>query len=204
MAALVRAEGFVEFFPRVDADRADRHAADRVASGVAQRDASTELDELRAIPWVFAWAQARVNLPGWFGLGAGLAAVAARRGGLGRLRPMHRAWPFFATLLENAELSLAKADPAIAARYLARADRPDLARRDPRGVGPDRTDCSWRSPGTTALLGDAARLQRAIDFRKPYVDALSFLQLRFLDDPKATRLVQATISGVAAGLQNTG
>ena len=90
-------------------------------------DASTELDDLRAIPWVFAWGQSRVNLTGWYGLGAGLSAVAARRGGLGRLRSMARAWPFFATLLENAELSLAKADPAIADLYLARGDRPDLA-----------------------------------------------------------------------------
>ena len=203
---LVRADGFVEFFRRVTpiAQIGTLPIASRpVARGM---DASTELDDLRAIPWVFAWGQSRVNLTGWYGLGAGLSAVASRRGGLGRLRAMARAWPFFATLLENAELSLAKADPAIADLYLARGDRPDLAAAI-RDELSRTTDLVLAVSGHTRLLDGKPDLQRAIEYRNPYVDALSFLQVRFLegpDTPRTERLVQATISGVAAGLQNTG
>ena len=103
-------------------------AADRLET--RRRGASAtadDLDDLRAIPWVFAWGQSRVNLPGWYGLGAGLDAVARERGGLATLRAMFREWPFFTALIENAELSLAKADPAIAELYLARGDRDDLS-----------------------------------------------------------------------------
>ena len=203
---LVRADGFVEFFRRVTpiAQIGTLPIASRpVARGM---DATTELDDLRAIPWVFAWGQSRVNLTGWYGLGAGLSAVASRRGGLGRLRAMARAWPFFATLLENAELSLAKADPAIADLYLARGDRPDLAAAI-RDELARTTDLVLAVSGHTRLLDGKPDLQRAIEYRNPYVDALSFLQVRFLegpDTPRTERLVQATISGVAAGLQNTG
>jgi phosphoenolpyruvate carboxylase len=203
---LVRADGFVEFFRRVTpiAQIGTLPIASRpVARGM---DATTELDDLRAIPWVFAWGQSRVNLTGWYGLGAGMSEVASRRAGLGRLRAMARAWPFFATLLENAELSLAKADPAIADLYLARGDRPDLAAAI-RDELARTTDLVLAVSGHTRLLDGKPDLQRAIEYRNPYVDALSFLQVRFLegpDSPRTERLVQATISGVAAGLQNTG
>ena len=176
-----------------------------IASRPVSRTATVEdLDALRAIPWVFSWAQARVNLPGWYGLGTGLQAVASRRGGLGRLRRMRRAWPFLAVLLENAELSLAKADRGLAARYLARGDRARPRGRDLRGVGPYRATAPGGHPGRSRARPPSVRCTHAIDLRAPYVDALSFLQLRFLDDPRATRLVQATIGGVAAGMQNTG
>jgi phosphoenolpyruvate carboxylase len=203
---LVHADGFVEFFRRVTpiAQIGTLPIASRpVARGMS---ATTALEDLRAIPWVFAWGQSRVNLTGWYGLGTGLEAVASRRGGLTRLRTMARDWPFFATLLENAELSLAKADPAIADLYLARGDRPDLAAaiRDELTM---TTDLVLAVSGHARLLDSKPDLQRAIEYRNPYVDALSFLQVRFLgrpDDPNTERLVQATISGVAAGLQNTG
>ena len=204
--ALVRTEGFVEFFRRVTpiAQIGTLPIASRpVARGM---DRSTGLDDLRAIPWVFAWGQSRVNLTGWYGLGSGLRAVAERRGGLARLRAMERDWPFFATLLENAELSLSKADAGIADLYLARGDRPDLATaiRDELAL---TTELVLAVTGHARLLDSKPDLQRAIELRNPYVDALSFLQVRFLGEPhgaRAERLVQATISGVAAGLQNTG
>ncbi len=129
--SLVHADGFVEFFRRVTpiAQIGTLPIASRpVSRGLV---AGAVLEDLRAIPWVFAWGQSRVNLTGWYGLGAGLAAVAGRRGGLGRLRAMARAWPFFATLLENAELSLAKADPAIADLYLRPRRSPRPQRHDP-------------------------------------------------------------------------
>ena len=204
--SLVHAEGFLEFFRRVTpiAQISTLPIASRpVSRGL---DRAGALEDLRAIPWVFAWGQSRVNLTGWFGLGAGLEAVARRRGGLSRLRMMARDWPFFATLLENAELSLSKADPAIAELYLARGDRPDLAeaiREELRRT----TDLVLAVCGHDRLLDAKPELQRAIEFRNPYVDALSFLQVRFLGErpnARTERLVQATISGVAAGLQNTG
>ena len=126
--ALVGAPGFARCVTR--ATPIKQIASMPIASRPVSRAASVEdLDALRAIPWVFSWAQARVNLPGWFGLGTGLEAVAARpAAGSTRLRRMHRTWPFFAVLLENASVSLAKADRTLAERYLARADEPDHAR----------------------------------------------------------------------------
>ena len=200
--ALVDAPGFARCVTRATPIR--QIASMPIASRPVSRTSSVEdLDALRAIPWVFSWAQARVNLPGWFGLGTGLEAVADTRGGLARLRRMHRTWPFFAVLLENASVSLAKADRTLAARYLARADQPEHARAIFDEW--DRTERMLLAvTGEERLLGERPGLRSALDLRAPYVDALSYLQLRFLDDPKATRLVQATIAGVAAGLQNTG
>ena len=156
---LVRSDGFVEFFRRVTpiAQIGTLPIASRpVARGL---DASTDLDDLRAIPWVFAWSQSRVNLTGWYGLGAGLAEVASRRGGVGRLRAMATAWPFFATLLENAELSLAKADPAIADLYLARGDRPDL-------VGAIRDELAGPPSWCSAVSGHANLLDGKPDLQR--------------------------------------
>lgn len=176
-----------------------------IASRPVSRDASGGLAAIRAIPWVFAWAQSRVNLTGWYGLGRGLEAVAGQPGGLASLRTMYRRWPFFAAFLENAELSLAKADRAIAELYLARAGAPELAATILEEF--DRTEqLVLAVTGRDRVLAGRPALRAAIDLRNPYVDALSFLQLRFLDDGSARgrRIVHATISGVAAGLQNTG
>ncbi len=204
--ALVHDPGFVELFRHVTpiAQIGTLPIASRPTSrGIGD---ATALEDLRAIPWVFAWGQSRVNLTGWYGLGAGLAAVADRRGGLTTLRAMAREWPFFSTLLDNAELSLAKADPAIARRYLARGKRPDLSARILDEMS-RTTELVLSVSGHDRLLDGRPDLQRAIEYRNPYVDALSFLQIRFLDErpgARTERLIQASISGVAAGLQNTG
>jgi phosphoenolpyruvate carboxylase len=199
---LVGTEGFARWFTTVTP--IGQIASLPIASRPVSRTATVDdLDALRAIPWVFSWAQARVNLPGWYGLGTGLQAVASRPGGLGRLRQMRRAWPFLAVLLENAELSLAKADRGLAARYLARGDRADLAAAIFEEW--DRTERLLLAVTRgDHVLAHRPSLHAAIDLRAPYVDALSFLQLRFIDDARATHLVQATIGGVAAGMQNTG
>jgi phosphoenolpyruvate carboxylase len=201
---LVDAPGFARFFTRVTPIR--QIASLPIASRPVSRSSTVEdLDALRAIPWVFAWAQTRVNLAGWFGLGSGLEAIAARRGGVGRLRRMNRGWPFFAVILENAELAIAKTDHAIATRYLARGRRPDLA-----AAILDERDLTRRLLATVTRhpepLDGRPSLKASIDLRAPYVDALSFLQLRFLDgrSQRAERMVQATIGGIAAALQNTG
>lgn len=204
--ALVHEDGFVDFFRRTTpiSQIGTLPIASRpVSRGVGE---ATDLEDLRAIPWVFAWSQSRVNLTGWYGLGTGLQAVADRRGGLGILRAMLQEWPFFSALLENAELSLAKADRSIAEAYLSRGARPDLASRILDELA-RTTDLVLRVTQHAGVLDAKPELQRAIEFRNPYVDALSFLQVRFLDErpsARTERLIQATISGVAAGLQNTG
>ncbi|MEA2522549.1 MAG: phosphoenolpyruvate carboxylase, partial [Actinomycetota bacterium] len=176
-------------------------------------------EDLRAIPWVFAWGQSRINLPGWFGVGTGLAAVAGQGpsgtpAGTKRLRAMRRQWPFFASFLENVELSLAKADMAIGERYAA------LAPANPaweviRAEFELTRSLTLAVTGGSEPLADRPALRRAIDLRNPYVDALSLLQVRSLAELRAgeadperrtelERLAAITISGVAAGLQNTG
>jgi phosphoenolpyruvate carboxylase len=205
---LVGRPGFAEFFARVSP--LEEISQLRIGSRPARRGGHG-LAELRAIPWVFAWAQNRCNLPGWYGLGSGLEAVAERQG-VERLRRMAAEWPFFSSLLDNAEMSLAKADPMIAGLYLELGGRPDLVemireefRRTRRLVA--------RVTGHDRMLAGRPVLRRAVDLRNPYVDALSFLQLRFLrelrrgaaaDPARLADLVLLTVNGVAAGLQNTG
>ena len=209
--ALIGRPGFVGFFLR--ATPMDEIGSLALGSRPARRPAGPDagdLTELRAIPWVFAWGQSRINLPGWYGLGAGLAAVAAERGGLARLRAMVAEWPFFTSFLENAELSLAKADAPIAELYLALGNDAAIAAAIVEEHA-RTTDLVLSITGHDAPLAGRPLLRTAVDLRNPYVDALSFLQLRFLraarEDPadaESRRLVQITINGVAAGLQNTG
>ena len=145
---------------------------------------------------MFAWAQTRLNLPGWYGLGSGLAAAAwsgvaagdSDEGlpieGLTALRRAYSAWPLLATLLDNAEMSLAKTDRAIAARYLALGGRQDLADRVLAEYDLTRR-LVLAVTGHDRLLADRRVLSRAIVLRDPYVDALSYLQLRALSALRA-------------------
>jgi phosphoenolpyruvate carboxylase len=209
---LVGSPGFVDYFIRVTPIEELSELA--IGSRPASRRGGRDLDDLRAIPWVFAWSQNRCNLPGWYGLGAGLQVLADEPGGLDRLRGMYAEWPFFTSLVDNAEMSLAKADPLIAGLYLELGGRPELTKaireefRRARALVLEVT-------GSDRLLARRRVLRNAVDLRNPYVDALSFIQVRFLEelrsggaDPeRAARiadLVRLTVNGVAAGLQNTG
>ena len=214
---LVERDGFAEFFARVTpidelgllqiGSRPARRAGADQAGGTAG------LVDLRAIPWVFAWSQNRCNLPGWYGLGTGLEVVAHRRGGLELLREMYEQWPFFRSLIENAEMSLAKADPLVAESYLELGGRPDLVAAIREEFRRTRVLVT-ETTGAGRLLGHRPVLRQAVELRNPYVDALSFLQVRFLTDlrnglegaeaARAAGLVLLTVNGVAAGLQNTG
>ena len=209
--ALVETEGFAEWFARISP--LAEIGAMRIGSRPARRGVAPAagLDDLRAIPWVFAWAQTRVNLPGWFGLGSGLAAAADGAGGKEAIAEAYRSWPLLAVLLDNAEMSLAKTDRRIAERYLALGGREDLtfAVLDEY----DRTrELVLAVTGHDRLLASRPVLSRAVALRDPYVDALSLLQLRALtalrsgagDRDRLQRLLLLTVNGVAAGLQNTG
>ena len=212
--ALVEADGFASWFAQVSP--LDEIGGLRIGSRPARRGhggGPLGLEDLRAIPWVFAWAQTRLNLPGWYGLGSGLAAASSGPGGLDELRRAYKEWPLLATLLGNAEMSLAKTDRVIAARYLALGGRPDLTSRVL-----DEYDLTRRLvlevTGHDRLVADRRVLSRAVVLRDPYVDALSYLQLRALtalrtedslqEREHLERLLLLTVSGVAAGLQNTG
>ena len=188
--------------------------ADGPVNGAANGAApAMDLADLRAIPWVFAWSQTRMNLPGWFGLGSGLAAV-ADADGPDVLRRAYREWPLFRVLLENAEMSLAKTDRLIGARYLALGGREDLTEMVLAEYDLTRR-LVLTVTGHDRLLANRHVLSRAVSLRDPYVDALSYLQLRALaalrdTDPqddereRLERLLLLTVNGVAAGLQNTG
>jgi phosphoenolpyruvate carboxylase len=210
--ALVDADGFPEWFARVSP--LDEISRLRIGSRPARRGlaAPASLDDLRAIPWVFAWSQTRINLPGWYGLGSGLAAAP-----LDDLRHAYQEWPLFTVLLDNAEMSLAKTDRSIAERYLRLGARPDLTQRVLAEYDLTRR-LVLQVTGHSRLLENRPVLSRAVALRDPYVDALSYLQLRALTALRAgpgasasdagadrlERLLLLTVSGVSAGLQNTG
>jgi phosphoenolpyruvate carboxylase len=221
---LTGAEGFAEWFGQVSP--LDELGGMRMGSRPARRGVAgpAGLADLRAIPWVFAWSQTRVNLPGWYGLGSGLAAAisadpaqAGQQAGLAAVQAAYRGWPLLAALLDNAEMSLAKTNRRIAARYLDLGGRPELT-----ALVLAEYDLTRRLvlavTGHDRLLGGRQVLARAVALRDPYVDALSHLQLRALaalrDDAgpalsadereRLERLLLLTVNGVAAGLQNTG
>ena len=215
--ALTGADGFAEWFAQVSP--LDELGGMRMGSRPARRGVAgpAGLADLRAIPWVFAWSQTRVNLPGWYGLGSGLAAaIGGDEAGLAAVQAAYRGWPLLAALLDNAEMSLAKTNRRIAARYLALGGRPDLT-----DLVLTEYDLTRRLvlavSGHDRLLGGRQVLSRAVALRDPYVDALSHLQLRALaalrdgggalsedDRERLERLLLLTVNGVAAGLQNTG
>lgn len=212
--SLTEAPGFPEWFSLVSP--LEEIGSLRLGSRPARRGlgAPRSLDDLRAIPWVFAWAQTRVNLPGWYGLGSGLEAVVSESG-LDELRAAYREWPLFASLLDNVEMSLAKTDRDIAARYLALGGRDDFAGQLLREYDLTRR-LVLEVTGHTRLLESRRVLSRAVQLRDPYVDALSHLQLRALstlrseeelsehERERLSTLLLLSVNGVAAGLQNTG
>jgi phosphoenolpyruvate carboxylase len=216
---LVEADGFADWFARISplgeigGLRIGSRPAKRGLAPQGQQAPAMDLADLRAIPWVFAWSQTRMNLPGWFGLGSGLAAIAADPDGEAVLRRAYRDWPLFGVLLDNAEMSLAKTDRLIGARYLALGGREDLTLQVLAEHDLTRR-LVLTVTGHDRLLADRPVLSRAVALRDPYVDALSYLQLRALaalrgpveadDRERLERLLLLTVNGVAAGLQNTG
>ena len=186
--------------------------------GSRDRAAAPDVSSLRAIPWTFAWTQARMEVPGWYGLGTAVDRWVGEQGpgSVETLRELYRRWPFFAAIVDNAELSLARSDRAIAARFAALAGEAGSATWARIEHEWDRTEHWVRElTGRRRLLDDQPAIQRSIALRSPYVDPLSELQVRLLgrlhatpeDDPdrdRLRRLVQLTINGVAAGLHSTG
>ena len=216
--------GFAAFFRDITpiAELSDLRLGSRPAArGRRGADEAPPIDALRAIPWTFAWTQSRINLPGWYGLGSALDAYRTAHGerGLAEIARLYRSWPFLSSVLDNAEMILAKADMGVARRYaslVADGDGGGARRWSAIEAEYHRTVALLLAvTGRDRLLDGAPVLQRSIGLRNPYVDSLSELQVRLLarlramapDDPeraRVLRLVQLTVNGVAAGLQNTG
>src|SRR5467141_1730521 len=187
-----------------------------IGSRPSSRTASGRIADLRAIPWVFSWAQCRLMLPGWYGFGSAVAAwLAARpKGGMAMLQAMYREWPFFEMLLSNMDMVLAKSDIAIASRYAELVS--DTMLRD-RVFSRLRTEWQSTMDALRTILGQDSPLEsnpllaRSIRNRFPYLDPLNHMQIELLKryragdaDENVVTGIHLTINGLAAGLRNSG
>lgn len=210
---LVESPAFVPYF--FAATPIDEIARLNIGSRPSRRKSGQRVEDLRAIPWVFAWTQSRHLLPGWFGLGTGLEAA----GDWELLSEMYRGWPFFRTVIDNCAMALRKADMPIASAYADLAaevvpEAPHIFATIKAEYGRTK-DGVLRVQGCARLLDDQPVLRRSIDLRNPYVDPLSYLQVSLLRKLRRDDLSEAdrnryliavlrTLNGVAHGLRNTG
>jgi phosphoenolpyruvate carboxylase len=182
----------------------------KIGSRPASRTKSDRIEDLRAIPWVFSWAQARVMLPGWYGAGQALAAFPDR----GLLREMAAAWPFFQATLDNMEMVIAKSDMQIARRYLTLVTDKALAEQYFPQI-----ESAWQTThdfllditGQSRLLEKNPNLDASIRLRLPYIEPLNLLQVELLKrhragetDPRVVEGIQLSINAVATALRNSG
>ncbi len=207
-------EGFVDYFwgSTVISEIATLNIGSRPASRAKTR----KIEDLRAIPWVFSWAQCRLMLPGWYGFGSAVEAFVAKHPdkGVAFLSELYREWPFFRMLLSNMDMVLAKSSIAIASRYAALVADENL-----RNTIFARIRTEWQSSidallkimGHTRSLQGNPQLERSIRNRFPYLDPLNHVQVELLrahrdggSDEQVLRGIHLTINGISAGLRNSG
>jgi phosphoenolpyruvate carboxylase len=212
---LVEQENFLAYFQ--NASPIDQIGNLNIGSRPSHRRATQTLDDLRAIPWVFAWTQSRTNVPSWYGVGTGfddwLGQGRAREHRLGQLKEMYQQWPFFRTLLGNVHLGMGRADMKIARQYA------NLAGEAGEKIFADilaefelSRSIVLQITGCKELLETEPWLQKSIRVRNPYVDPLNYIQIELLKrlrasdevNPKILKAVIQSVNGVAAGLQNVG
>lgn len=204
---LLETEGFVSFFEQATPITVIEDL--NLGSRPASRSGERTVEDLRAIPWVFSWTQARCIVPGWYSLATGLDAYLDDGGEIETLEEMYDSWPFFRSMLDNAAMALAKTDMTVAAEYAALADD-DLEER----IFPEIKAEYERATELVAAItrGDSLPLsgwfEESLRRRNPYVDPLNLLQLRLLaqSDRSAAeeRALRMTVKGIAAGMKNTG
>lgn len=207
-------DGFVDYFWASTV--INEIATLNIGSRPASRKKTRAIEDLRAIPWVFSWAQCRLMLPGWYGFGSAVEQWIAEhpQQGMPFLKELYREWPFFRMLLSNMDMVLAKSSIAIASRYAELV--PDEALRE-KIFGRIRRE--WHScietlldiMGQDRLLQGNPLLERSVRHRFPYLDPLNHVQVELLKahraqnpDEQVLRGIQLTINGISAGLRNTG
>jgi phosphoenolpyruvate carboxylase len=182
----------------------------KIGSRPASRTKSDKIEDLRAIPWVFSWAQSRVMLPGWYGVGQALASFADK----GLLKEMAQGWPFFQATLANLEMVLAKSDMGLASRYLV------LVEDQAAGAAIfDRIRAGWEQTcaglldvtGQSRLLERTPQLDASVRLRLPYIEPLNLLQIELIrrwrggeQDDRVREGIQLSINAIATGLRNSG
>ncbi|GAC1504309.1 MAG: hypothetical protein NVS1B6_12270 [Steroidobacteraceae bacterium] len=181
----------------------------KIGSRPASRSNSQRIEDLRAIPWVFSWAQARVMLPGWYGAGEALRAADP-----GLLREMLEAWPFFRATIDNLEMVLSKSDMGIAARYATLVEDRTLAEAlfgRIRDAWSATQECLLTITGQTRLLEKHPALDDSIRLRLPYIEPLNLLQVELLkrhrsgeNDPRVREGIHLSINAIATALRNSG
>jgi phosphoenolpyruvate carboxylase len=205
--------GFVDWFRA--ATPVGEIAELNIGSRPSSRRASRRVEDLRAIPWVFSWAQCRIMLPGWYGTGSAVMTwLAEDPGHLEQIRQMHRHWGFLRSVISNMEMVLAKTDLAIAAGYDALVDDDHLrAAVFPRLVAEHgrAVEAVLAVTGQASLLEGNPALAQTLRSRLPYLDPLNHLQLSLLrrwrsgdHDRAVERGIQLTLNGLATGLRNSG
>jgi len=207
-------DGFVDYF--WESTVITEISTLNIGSRPASRKKTRAIEDLRAIPWVFSWAQCRLMLPGWYGFGSAVEAWLKEHPdkGMAFLQEMHREWPFFRTLLSNMDMVLAKSSIAIASRY-AELVQDEKLRETIFG----RIRREWHTcietlldiMGQDRLLQGNPLLERSIRNRFPYLDPLNHVQVELLkahrteaEDEQVLRGIQLTINGISAGLRNSG
>jgi phosphoenolpyruvate carboxylase len=208
--------GFQSYFQQ--ATPIEEIAQLNTGSRPVSRGGTLAVQDLRAIPWVFAWMQNRHLLPAWYGAGSALTEYARRPGGLECLRDMYQQWLFFRSLVDNLQMVLAKADMRIARQY---ANLVADARERDRLFSIIEAEFQRAHVAVLQITGQESVLERqpqllaSLRLRDPYIDPMSYFQVRLLrelrrlpaSDPRRAAHLQAvlrTINGIAAGMQNTG
>ena len=201
-------DGFVDLFRQMTPIA--EIATLKVGSRPASRKATNAIEDLRAIPWVFSWSQARVMLPGWYGVGQALQG----HGDIAQLKDMAQSWPFFSNTLANLEMVLAKSDMGLAARYTELVE--DRALVD--AIFPQIRDAWHRThdallevTGQSYLLEHSPKLDASIRLRLPYIEPLNLLQVELLKEHRAGETdkriaegIKLSINAVATALRNSG
>ncbi len=190
-----------------------------IGSRPAKRKNSDRFEDLRAIPWVFAWTQSRYLLPAWYAAGTALQSFyKGKEENLRLLQQMYQKWSFFRSTIDNLQMALAKADLLIAKEYARLIKDETIEKRIFEQIEQEyklTSDLILEITGQNEILDNVPVIQESIRLRNPYVDPLSYMQVRLLselralrekgeDDPLLLREVLLTINGIAAGLRNTG
>jgi phosphoenolpyruvate carboxylase len=219
-ALVYETEGFETFFWEATVIEEIAHL--NIGSRPASRTKSRKIEDLRAIPWVFSWSQARIMLPGWYGFGSAVETWVneAEQAGetaearIALLQRMAREWSFFTAMLHNMDMVLGKSDLAIAERYVALVRDQALAQSIFARIRDEwsRT-VRWllTLTGQRELLDSNPLLKRSVQNRFPYIDPLHLVQVELLrrhrageDDPRLRLGIHLSINGIAAGLRNSG